>query len=110
MLGLDVIAFTRRVFHPFSACQLYLAAGITDQAKFLKMGGRDRDRFAADAEDLGYLLMRQQEKARRLVIVDVEQKAAELLVDRVDAVADGGLRYLHRATVCWRTYILPCAA
>src|SRR5688572_18615411 len=83
----------------FAACRLQsltvedrdVAADVTNQPGLLQAPGRLGDALAASSQHVGDELLGEQQFHRPYPVVCEQQPAAESLLDRVKAVADGGL-------------------
>ena len=89
----------------FAACRLQsltvedcdVAADVANQPGLLQASGRLGDALAASSQHVGDELLGEQQFHRPHPVVGEQQPAAESLLDRVKAVADGGM-----AGVSWR--------
>jgi len=89
------VALARRCLDPTPVEHYDLSACAKDEACVLQMIGRKRDALAADAEQIGDLLVGH-DKCRRLLMIVIHQyPAAKLLVDIVQPIADSCLRDLR---------------
>jgi hypothetical protein len=69
-----------------------VAADVTNQPGLLQAPGRLGDALAASSQRVGDELLGEQQFRRPHPVVCEQQAAAESLLDRVKAVADGGLK------------------
>jgi len=74
-----------------------VAADVLDQPGLLQAPGRLGDALAASSQHVGDELLGEKQFRRLHPVVGEQQPTAESLLDRVKAVADGGM-----AGVSWR--------
>ena len=72
-----------------------MPAAVANHAELLQLAGRFGHAFAAHAEHVGDQFLRHVQLVRRQTIQAQQQPAAQLLVERMMAVADRGLRHLR---------------
>jgi hypothetical protein len=89
------VTFARTVFELAAIQHHDPAAVATDRAGVLQPQRRDRDAFAAHTEEAGRRLVRQHLLVRLHPVHAEQQAPAQLLIDRVIAVADRGLSDLR---------------
>ena len=94
-LGLDhAVALARRRLQPGAVENGDVAAGVADQARLLEVMRGRGDALTAHPQHVGDELLGHQQLVRGPAVVGQQEPAAEALLDRVQAVAHGGLRDL----------------
>src|SRR5471032_1026303 len=89
------ITFADMAFQPGPVLHGDMAAPVTDEAARLQAASRLRHAFAAHAQHIGDQFLRHGQFAVRQAVHGQQQPAAQLLLDRVMAVAHGRLRHLR---------------
>jgi hypothetical protein len=87
----DLIAFAACRFQSLTVEDSDVAADVADQPGLLQAPGRLGDTLAASSQHVGDELLGEQQFRRPYPVVCEQQPAAESLLYRVKAVADGGL-------------------
>src|SRR6266542_5311647 len=87
----ELVALASGFLEPFAVEDADSSAAVVDDLAALQHAGRSRDAGAADAKHLRQKLLRQDDLVAGDPVVRHEQPSCAPLLDRMDAVAGGGL-------------------